>query len=77
MTHPLIMTPPYSMKIFEVRTFANCPKTVKFAKVFIRERFPLYGSEYSRSHFIQEKTFNQFRLRLIVVGIEYTADDFT
>ena len=28
---------------FRVKTFANCPKTAKFAKVFTRERFPLYG----------------------------------
>ena len=43
MTHPLIMTPPYSMKIFSVKTFASCPETAKVAKVFTRERFPLYG----------------------------------
>ena len=36
------MTPLYSMKIFAVKIFANCPETAKFAKVFIREKFPLY-----------------------------------
>ena len=76
MTHPLIMTPPYSMKIFEVKTFVNCPKTAKFAKVFTSERFPLYGSGHSRSHFIQEKTFNQLQLRSTVIGIANTVDDF-
>ena len=30
-------------KIFVVKTFANCPETAKFAKVFTRERLPLYG----------------------------------
>ena len=43
MTCPLIMTPLYSIKIFAVKTFANCPETVKFAKVFTRETFLLYG----------------------------------
>ena len=44
MTYPLITTPPYSMKSFVVKTFANCPKTAKFTKVFTHERFPLYGN---------------------------------
>ena len=39
-----IMTPAYSMNIFPVKTFANCPETAKFAKVFTCKRFPLYGS---------------------------------
>ena len=43
MTRPLIMTPPYSMKISMVKTLANCPETAEFAKVFTRERFPLHG----------------------------------
>ena len=33
------------MRIFAVKTFANCPKIAKFAKVFTRERFPLYGNK--------------------------------
>ena len=45
MTHPLIMTPPYSINVFMVKTFANCPETAKFVKVFTRERFPLYGTQ--------------------------------
>ena len=44
MTHPLLMTPPYSMKIFTVKTFAICPETAKFAKVFTHKRFLLYGT---------------------------------
>ena len=36
MTRPLIMRPPYSMKIFMVKTFTNYPETVKLVKVFIR-----------------------------------------
>ena len=44
MTHPLITTPSYTMKIFAVKTFANCSKTAKFEKVFTHERFPLYGT---------------------------------
>ena len=43
MTHPLVMTPPYSVQILMVKTFVNCPETTKFAKVFTREGFPLYG----------------------------------
>ena len=43
MTSPLIMGPLYSIKIFTVKPFPNFPKTVKFAKVFTSERFPLYG----------------------------------
>ena len=43
MAHPLIMTSTYSMKIFAAKTFANCPETVKFVKVFTCERFPLYS----------------------------------
>ena len=31
LTRPLIIMPPYSMKIFAVKTFANCPKSTKFA----------------------------------------------
>ena len=31
-------------EIFTVKTFANFPETAKFAKVFTRERIPLYGS---------------------------------
>ena len=42
MTCPLIITPLYSMKIFAVKTFTNCSKTAKFAKVFTCKRFPLY-----------------------------------
>ena len=34
---------PCSTRIFAVKTFTNCPETAKFAKVFARERFPLYG----------------------------------
>ena len=45
MTHPLIIMVSYSMQIFKVKTFANCPKTSKFAKVFTRERFPLYDTQ--------------------------------
>ena len=45
MTHPLIMTRPHLPKIFVVKTFASCHKTVKFAIVFTDERFPLYDSE--------------------------------
>ena len=33
MTQPLIITLPYSMKIFVVKTFVKSPETVKFAKV--------------------------------------------
>ena len=44
MTCPLIMMLRYSMKIFAVRTFANCPETAKIAKVFTCERFLLYGT---------------------------------
>ena len=40
------MTPLYSMKIFAIKTFTNCPETAKFAKVFARERFLLYGSQF-------------------------------
>ena len=36
-------TPPHLMRIFAVKTFANCPKTAKFVKVFTCERLPLYG----------------------------------
>ena len=36
----------HSMKIFAVKTFANCPETTKFTKVFTREKFPLYGIHY-------------------------------
>ena len=43
MTRPLIMKPMYSMKIFAVKTFTNCPETAKFVIVFTREGFPLYG----------------------------------
>ena len=43
MTHPLIMMLPYSMKIFTVKTFVNCPETTKFMKSFTRKRFLLYG----------------------------------
>ena len=32
MTRPMIMMPQYSMKIYEVKTFVNCPQTVKFAR---------------------------------------------
>ena len=39
----LIMMPPYSIKIFADKTFANCPKPQNSQKVFTRERFPLYG----------------------------------
>ena len=42
-TCPLIMTPSYSMKISVVKTFVNWTETVKFAKVFTRERFPPYS----------------------------------
>ena len=42
MTGPLIVTPPYSVIIFTVKTVANCPETAKFGKVFTRERFPLH-----------------------------------
>ena len=31
------------MKVFAVKTFMNYPETAKVAKVFIHERFPLYG----------------------------------
>ena len=31
-------------KIFVVKTFGIYPETAKFAKVFTRERFPLYGT---------------------------------
>ena len=34
---------PYSMTIFTFKTFANCFKTAKFAKVFTCERLLLYG----------------------------------
>ena len=40
-------TPPHSIS---VRTFANCPKPAKFAKVFTRESFPLYGIQYRTFH---------------------------
>ena len=40
--HALITTPSYSVKTFAVKALANCPQTWKFAKVFTRERFPLY-----------------------------------
>ena len=43
MTRPFTITPLYSMKIFTVKTFANCPETAKFVKVFTCEGFPLYG----------------------------------
>ena len=38
----MIMTLLYSVKIYLVKTFPKCPKTVKFAKVFTSERFLLY-----------------------------------
>ena len=40
MTHPLIVTPLYSMKIFALKTFANCLKIVKFVKVFHLRKIP-------------------------------------
>ena len=42
------------MKIFAVKTFANCPETVKFTKVFVCERFLLYGitSQQKAAHSI-------------------------
>ena len=44
MTHPLIITAPYSTKNFAIETFTNCPETAKFAKLFTRERFSLCGT---------------------------------
>ena len=41
---PLIMTPPYSMKVGIVIAFVNCPETTKFMEVFTLEEFPLYSS---------------------------------
>ena len=38
---PLIMMSSYSLKSFEVKTFANYPKTVKFLKVFTCKIFPI------------------------------------
>ena len=38
MTSPLIILLSYSLKIFAVKTFANCPETAKFTKVFTREK---------------------------------------
>ena len=38
-THPLVVTPSYSKKIFTVKTFVNYPEIVKFNKVFTHERF--------------------------------------
>ena len=66
MTCPLIRTPPYSMKIFAVTTFANCPKTAKFAKVFTRKRFSLYGicsSDSRKAYETSGRNFNKFKTR--------------
>ena len=46
MTCPLKMTALYYIKIFKIKTFANCPKTAKCAKVFSCEIFSLYGRSF-------------------------------
>ena len=50
MTRPLIMMILYSMKIFIIKTFGNCPETAKLAKVFTRKRFALYGTFIKEDH---------------------------
>ena len=75
MTRPLIITAPYSMKIFALETFTNCPETAKFAKVFTRERFPLCGTiithcfntcTYSTRGVIKESDPENIKFRMMV-----------
>ena len=88
MTCPLIMTPPYSMKIFAVKTLADCPKTAKLAKVFTRERFLLYsiynngkcgykcGYEYTEQLIIINTTGEKVGKTLMIGGGLNTANHF-
>ena len=43
MTYPFIIAPLYSLKIFAVKTFANCPETAKFVKVKTFANFAVSG----------------------------------
>ena len=57
----------FVVKTFAVKTFANYPKTSKFAKVFTCERFPLYGILVSYNNHL--KVFFEFLLFLNKVGV--------
>ena len=59
----------YSTKLFAVKTFANCPETVKFAKLFTCERFPLYGRMNEANTFISAEPFCGTLLLVSVSGI--------
>ena len=53
MTRPLKMTLPYSMKIFAVKTFANCPGNRRIRESFHLRKIP--ASRYADSHRISGK----------------------
>ena len=61
------------MKNFAVETFTNCPETVKFAKVFTRQRVSLCGTiithcfnTYSTQGVIKESDPENIKFRMMV-----------
>ena len=66
------------MGIFAVKTFANCPKTEKFVKVFNHERFPLYGIGPLRTLTDKTKIASRRMLNLLTTlnNVHLVADTF-
>ena len=64
------------MKIFAVKTFANCLETAKFVKVFTLEIFPLYGTFWTtkqtrRYIMINKDAFHNAQSLVLITFITY------
>ena len=66
---PIDSDAPVLNEIFTVKTFVNCPESAKFAKVFPRKRFPLYGSSGSRD-------YEEFSVRFFITMETSTSTNF-